>query len=33
MNKSGANKADIDTINLHLALIFMLGGLFVQITE
>ncbi|CDZ76787.1 Transposase IS66 family protein [Legionella massiliensis] len=31
MDKSGANKAGIDTINLHLALLFMLGGLFVQI--
>jgi putative transposase len=32
MDKSGANKAGIDTINLHLALLFMLGGLFVQLT-
>lgn len=26
-----ANKAGMDTINLHLALLFMLGGLFLQI--
>ena len=32
MDKSGANKAGIDTVNLHLALLFMLGGLFVQLT-
>ena len=32
MNKSGANEGGIDTINLHLALLFMLGGLFVQLT-
>lgn len=32
MDKSGANKAGIDTINLHLALLLMLGGLFVQLT-
>ncbi|KTC84765.1 IS6 family transposase [Legionella drozanskii] len=32
MDKSGANKAGIDTINLQLALLFMLGGLFVQLT-
>ena len=32
MDKSGANKAGIDTINLHLALLFMLSGLFVQLT-
>lgn len=32
MDKSGTNKARIDTINLHLALLFMLGGLFVQLT-
>ncbi len=32
MDKSGANKAGIDTINLHLALMFLLGGLFVQLT-
>jgi putative transposase len=32
MDKSGANKAGIDTINLHLALLFMLGGLFIQLT-
>ena len=31
MDKSGANKAGIDTINLHLALLFMLGGLFIQL--
>jgi putative transposase len=31
MDKSGANKAGMDTINLHLALLFMLGGLFLQI--
>ena len=31
MDKSGANKAGIDTINLHLAMLFMLGGLFLQI--
>ena len=30
--KSGANKAGINTINLHLALLFMLGGIFKQIT-
>ena len=32
MDKSGANKAGIDTINLHLALLFMLTGVFIQIT-
>ena len=32
MDKSGANKAGIDTINLHLALLFMLSGIFKQIT-
>ena len=32
MDKSGAKKAGIDTINLHLPLLFMLGGLFVQLT-
>ena len=32
MDKSGANKAGIDTINLQLALLFMLGGLFMQLT-
>jgi len=32
MDKSGANKAGIDTINLHLALLFMLTGVFMQIT-
>jgi putative transposase len=31
MDKSGANKAGLDNINLHLALLFMLGGLFLQI--
>lgn len=31
MDKRGANKAGIDTINLHLALLFMLGGLFLLI--
>jgi hypothetical protein len=29
---SYTNKAGIDTINLHLALLFMLGGLLVQLT-
>lgn len=32
LDKSGANKAGIDTINLYLALLFMLGGIFMQIT-
>src|SRR5476649_939348 len=32
MDKSGANKAGVDTINLQLALLFILGGLFVQLT-
>jgi len=32
MDKSGANKAAIDTINLHLALLFMLNGVFILIT-
>ena len=32
MDKSGANKAGIDTINLHLALLFMFTGVFIQIT-
>jgi putative transposase len=32
MDKSGANKADIGTINLQLALLFILGGIFMQIT-
>ena len=32
MDKSGANKAGIDTISLHLARPFMLGGLFVRLT-
>ncbi len=31
MDKSGANKAGIDTINLHLAMLFILGGTFLQI--
>lgn len=31
MDKSGANKAGIDEINLQLALLFMLGGIFYQI--
>lgn len=31
MDKSGANKAGVDTINLHLAMMFMLGGLFVKL--
>ncbi len=31
MDKSGANKAGIDSINLHLALLFMYGGIFYQI--
>jgi putative transposase len=31
MDKSGANKAGIDTINRQLALLFMMGGLFLQI--
>ncbi|MGQ3890579.1 hypothetical protein [Legionella sp. CNM-4043-24] len=32
MGKSGANKAGIDTVNLHLVFLFMLGGVFTQIT-
>ncbi|CEG55988.1 transposase [Legionella fallonii LLAP-10] len=32
MDKSGANKAGIDTINLHLTLLIMWGGMFTQIT-
>ncbi len=32
MDKSGSNKAGPNTINLHLALFFMLGGVFTQIT-
>ena len=32
MDKSGANKAGMETINLQLALLFMLGGIFTQIT-
>jgi putative transposase len=31
IDKSGANKAGIDAINLQLALLFMLGGIFYQI--
>ena len=31
MDKSGANKAGMDAINLQLALLFMLGGIFYQI--
>tara|TARA_Y100000588_G_scaffold390191_1_gene494928 strand:- start:432 stop:1079 length:648 start_codon:yes stop_codon:yes gene_type:complete len=31
MDKSGANKAGMNTINLHLALLFLLGGPFLQI--
>ncbi len=31
MDKSGANKAGIDTINLQLALLFIISGLFLQI--
>jgi len=31
MDKSGANKAGIDAINLQLVLLFMLGGIFYQI--
>ena len=31
MDKSGANKAGIDEINLQLALLFMLSGIFCQI--
>lgn len=31
IDKSGANKAGIEAINLHLALLFMLGGIFYQI--
>ncbi len=32
MDKIGANKTGIDTINLDLALLFMLTGVFIQIT-
>jgi len=32
MDKSGANKAGINTINLHLVILFMLGGPFLQLT-
>jgi len=31
MDKSGGNKAGIDSINLQLALLFMYGGIFYQI--
>ena len=31
MDKSGANKAGIDEVNLQLALLFMFGGIFYQI--
>jgi putative transposase len=31
MDKSGANKAGINTINLRLALLFMMSGLFLQL--
>lgn len=31
MDKSGANKAGLDTINLYLAMFFMMDGLFLQI--
>ena len=32
MDKSAANKAGIDTINLTLALLLMFGGMFIQLT-
>jgi transposase-like protein len=32
MNKSSSNKSSIDTINLQLALMFLLGDVFGQIT-
>jgi putative transposase len=32
MDKSGANIAGVDSINLHLALLFMFGAIFYQIT-
>lgn len=32
MDKSGANKASMDTINLQLAMLFIFGGIFTQIT-
>jgi putative transposase len=32
LDKSGANKAGMNTINLQLALLFMMGGFFMQIT-
>lgn len=32
IDKSGSNKAGIDTINLTLALLYMLGGLPIQLT-
>jgi putative transposase len=31
IDKSGSNKAGIESINLHLALLFMFGGIFYQI--
>ena len=31
MDKSGANKAGVDAMNLQLALLFMFGGIFYQI--
>ncbi|BCA94659.1 hypothetical protein TUM19329_10200 [Legionella antarctica] len=31
MDKNGANKAGINTINLHLSLLFMLSGVFMQL--
>ncbi|STY25722.1 transposase [Legionella taurinensis] len=31
MDKSGANKAGIDTLNLHLVILFILGGIPLQI--
>jgi len=32
VDKTGTNKAGIDTINLHLVLLFLLTGVFIQIT-
>jgi putative transposase len=32
LDKSGANKAGIDTINAQLTLLFLLGGILMQIT-
>lgn len=32
MDKSGANKAGMDTVNLQLVLLFMMGGPFLQIS-